>query len=1396
MRVSSTLASRLFGFALRELLFFRVSPSTQEEAGRYFEGFGLVTMRLGVLVALLCAVAPVCVAANGGQVIQVSSSLEWEAYALYNQGVEREGIDTTDAFQFYLQALELKPDLLQAHNNLGCICNKLRNETCAEMHFTNLLQLSEEKGDRTMLAAAYNNLALLRFEQNKHDLLYITTVVIPMYEQALSFNPTLYDAMYNQAAALQAIGDEQSAFPLYQKVLSMNTRHVGARTNLGNLYLKLNRYTEAIEQYSIAVQVSSGVENENALNNLGQAYKEFGDGESALEAFREAEALHGQAFSPATLNILVTKRMLCDWEQWDVLHERVYEEMNQCSHSEGFLPPPYETMLMPRLDKSVSNCSRANLARVSVKQYDAVSPQQLTDHAEAQDGTGFIRLGYLSYDMNNHPMGHLTYGLLANHNHSAFRIGVYSYGNDDGSLQREKIVNASDAFIDIAGASDVQSAARIQSDGVQVLFDLMAHTRGARIGIVAAQPSSIVVNYLGYPGTSGFSPSRVQYLLADQHVLPVEALRVEVTESMFYLPNSYQANSYEVTQHYCPTARGKAYFETCQSKLREIHFYDSMKDVVVFANLNTITKLEPEAFSLWMRIMRRVPRSVLWLLQSKGKSSGVVEKNVRSFAAREGVDPGRIRFAARVPKKEHIDRLPAIDLFLDTLTYGAHSTASDVLWSGVPMITMRGTAFASRVGMSILSTIGMQELITFSLGEYEDLAVRLAESPSLRFALRSKLGQNIIQAPFFFSKVITAYVEAAARTMVETKQSMTLQPELTWVVKDDGMEKTIIDLVRQRFFEDAAVLHREDQFDVARHIYHRLLDGARFAPDLWHLLGVGEKDPALVRRAIELNPHAILYRYNLGHILRENGQSDQALKAYLETLDLAMQVKDEMVCQVFGSCVWMAAQEPTRVRLVINSIENQWATLYQTCSSSARQDFSNALDDLGSALLRTEDFAEASRYLEASVDVSAEKNEAYVKRLYSLGSTYTKLGKHEAALKLHSEAVQVEHNLRFQPVKRPAMLVEKPVIVIYCYEYGQSWWPKWGPDSPSRGGVGGSEEAVIFLAREMTEWYNVIVYADPREEFYGRIVDGVLWMPVSSFDTNEQFDVFVAWRYHISLSLARNCSIRFLWLQDMVSDLVPQIQLQHTRDELNGVFVLSKFHKRMFDIPFQQHVYITPNALDDRFFVDGNNDEKEMIYASSPNRGLEQVLELWPYILQAEPELKLRVYYGFTKSFLSWGEANIKSFNAWLARMKQLLKQPGVYYYGLVQHEVLAEAYAKAGFALYPTSFPETGCVSLMKAQAMGAIPITSRYEHSTLPELCGLWDLGPPAQRGRLSENKAWQRSWADAVIAAVRTPRKELHVHRRNMKIWARRELLWSSVAVKWRSAFEASSFTETKE
>jgi protein O-GlcNAc transferase len=393
---------------------------------------------------------------------------------------------------------------------------------------------------------------------------------------------------------------------------------------------------------------------------------------------------------------------------------------------------------------------------------------------------------------------------------------------------------------------------------------------------------------------------------------------------------------------------------------------------------------------------------------------------------------------------------------------------------------------------------------------------------------------------------------------------------------------------------------------------------------------------------------------------------------------------------------------------------------------------------------------------------------------------YKTLGSDTLAL-LQGGEMQPCAEAREAVMNRPAGVIS---VAIYCHEYGQTWWPAWGPSSISKG-VGGSEEAVIFLSRELRKrglW--VEVYANPPPHECGVDEAGVLWLKHYDYNADKPADIFVAWRYHISMGVGMNSKGRFVWLQD-----VPPFRTFTPAfvDRIHGIFVLSEFHKSLLpDNGARAKALVTGNALDPAYFVNGPNWNHAFIYGSAPNRGLETVLRVWPQIKSAIPNATLAVYYGFTTSFVSWGTSHMNGFQQWREEMEHLLKQPGVEYYGLVNHTTLASAYAHAGFALYPTVYPETGCVSLMKAQAMGSVPITSRYAHSTLPELCGEFDLGPrtPLSARSAEADPTWVQNWVSSIISAALSNGHD--AHRQQMIEAARDRFLWSRIAKLWHTHF----------
>jgi predicted O-linked N-acetylglucosamine transferase (SPINDLY family) len=375
---------------------------------------------------------------------------------------------------------------------------------------------------------------------------------------------------------------------------------------------------------------------------------------------------------------------------------------------------------------------------------------------------GRLRVGYVSGDFREHPTAHLTRKLFRVHDRNRFEIIGFSLRPDDGSRYWREIVAGCDRFVDLTGLSNAESAARIARQGIHILVDLHGYTRFARPELFALRLAPVQVSFLGYPGTLG--AEYVPYLIADRTVLP-EELRSQFSECPVYLPDCYQVNDDE--QPIAATGLTRT-----DAGLPE--------DAFIFCCFSTPYKIDPETFSAWMRILRRTPDSVLWLL-SGSRSGG---ERLRQNAEARGVESERLLFAPRMPKAEHLERHRLADLFLDTFVYNAHTTASDALWAGLPVLSLQGRLFQSRVCASLLTALGLPELIAKDVVEFENLAVTLARTPERLTELRTRLEQRRAAGPPFETVRFVRDLERAFQMMWAAHEAGQVPKNL--VIQIDG----------------------------------------------------------------------------------------------------------------------------------------------------------------------------------------------------------------------------------------------------------------------------------------------------------------------------------------------------------------------------------------------------------------------------------------------------------------------------------------------------------------------------------------------------------------------------------------------------------------------------------
>ena len=369
-------------------------------------------------------------------------------------------------------------------------------------------------------------------------------------------------------------------------------------------------------------------------------------------------------------------------------------------------------------------------------------------HHAAPPRSGRLRIGYLSSDFHDHATAYLIAELIERHDRDRFEIYGYSYGADPGGAMRARLVSAFDRFTDIDALPHRDAAARIRADDIDILVDLKGHTHRARPKILAFRPAPVQVNYLGFPGTMG-APF-IDYIVADEFIVPRDR-QMLFAEKLAYLPDCYQPND---TRREIAAAPGRA---ACGLPAQGF----------VFCAFNNSFKITPAFFAIWMRLLQQVPGSVLWLLES----NALVRRNLGAAAVAAGVDPGRLVFAPMQPHGQHLARHRHADLFLDTLPCNAHTTASDALWAGLPVLTCVGETFAGRVAGSIVRAAGLAELATNSPRDYEAQALALARDPARLAGIRSRLGAGREKLPLFDMAKRTRDLEALYARMAEICRS-------------------------------------------------------------------------------------------------------------------------------------------------------------------------------------------------------------------------------------------------------------------------------------------------------------------------------------------------------------------------------------------------------------------------------------------------------------------------------------------------------------------------------------------------------------------------------------------------------------------------------------------------
>jgi len=574
----------------------------------------------------------------------------------------------------------------------------------------------------------FDNLRLLNFicfkEKNFSS-------ALDFINKAIKINPNFAEAYNEQGNALNELKKFQLAIKSYEQAIKLNPKYADAYHNKGLVLYALNEIDLAIENYDQAIKI-----NPNHIyshNNKGYALQKLKKIDSSVECFNNAFKIDPN-FDFLLGELFHTKNKLCDWSSFTKDFETLENKIKENKNSSSPFPilQLYDSLYLQK--KTAEIYVKEKFINKKILKPISIIPKNKK-----------IRLGYYSADFYNHAMSYLLAGLFEQHDKSKFDLFAFSFGPEKNDEMSKKIPNYFNDFIKVNFKTDKEIAEISRNLKIDIAVDLLCFTTNNRMGIFSERCAPIQINYLGYPGTSG--TNFIDYIFADKILIPEESKKY-YSEKIIYLPNTYQTRDCSLK---------------ISDKIFEREELDLPKNAFVFCCFNQNYKITPNLFDIWMRLLKIVEGSILWLLED----NLTAVKNLKKEAEKKKINPKRIIFAKRMPMPEHLARHRCADLFIDTFPYGAHTTCSDALWAGLPVVTLMGQSFASRVAGSILHAIDLKELITTSETEYEKLIIELAKNSLRLKEIKNKLDKNRLTKPLFDTKLYAKNIEFAYTKIYE-----------------------------------------------------------------------------------------------------------------------------------------------------------------------------------------------------------------------------------------------------------------------------------------------------------------------------------------------------------------------------------------------------------------------------------------------------------------------------------------------------------------------------------------------------------------------------------------------------------------------------------------------------
>lgn len=631
---------------------------------------------------------------DGGQVDQAIEAYR-QAVAqrpLYPQACNNLGIalqekgQLDEAIAIYRRAIALDPRSSEGHNNLGNALRKLGQPDDAIDAYRRAIEL------RPNYAEAHNNLGnALRDKGQLNE-------AITAYEQASAHKPDYYEAYNNLGNVLKDMGQRDAAMAAYHRAIALKPSCAEVQNNLGNLLKDMGQIEEAISAYNRAIEIQPFFAE--AFDGLGSILKNKGQIDEAIMAYRQAIAIK-PGFAMAHSNLAFAIHYDPSYSAEDIARE--LHRWNR-QHAE-----PLNGLIHP--------------------------------HLNSHDPERKLRIGYVSPDFKEHPVGRFLVPLLAHHDKGRFEIFAYAQVRVPDGITSQ-LRSYADCWRNIVGVSDAEVANLIREDGVDILVDLTLHTAENRLLVFARKPAPIQVSWLGYPGSTGLTA--IDYRLSDQYIDPpgpeesLDSERVMRLRGCFWCYDPLDAR--EIPVNSLPLLKSSS---------------------LTFGSLNSFCKYNEITFALWAQVLRQVPGSRLLLLADPGTHV----QQALQWCERQGIEPDRVQFRPRQSRRGYLELYNQVDLGLDTLPYNGHTTTLDSLWMGVPVVTLVGKTTVGRAGASILSNLGLGELVAHSERQFVQIATELARDTSRLSSLRSELRQKMESSPLMDGAGFARDIEAAYRTM-------------------------------------------------------------------------------------------------------------------------------------------------------------------------------------------------------------------------------------------------------------------------------------------------------------------------------------------------------------------------------------------------------------------------------------------------------------------------------------------------------------------------------------------------------------------------------------------------------------------------------------------------------